>query len=68
MLLYCLLYLCKLLLYFSGVLKLVIDACKEGASARSICELGDKLIIEETSKVYKKEKEMKKGFSFILFV
>jgi len=46
------------------VLKLVIDACKEGESARSICELGDKLILEETNKVYKKEKELKKGIGF----
>ena len=46
----------------------MIDACKEGESARSICELGDKLILEETNKVYKKEKELKKGLSFTLFV
>ena len=26
-----------------------------------LCEKGDKLILEETSKVYKKEKEMRKG-------
>lgn len=45
----------------TGVLKTVIEACKEGASARSICELGDKMILEETGKVYKKEKEVKKG-------
>ena len=40
---------------------MVIEACKDGASARFICEIGDKMILEETSKVYKKEKEMKKG-------
>ena len=33
----------------------------EGASVLSLCEMGDRLILEETSKVYKKEKEMKKG-------
>ena len=43
------------------MLKQVIEECKDGASARSICEIGDKMILEETSKVYKKEKEMKKG-------
>ena len=43
------------------MLKKVIEECKDGASARSICEIGDKMILEETSKVYKKEKEMKKG-------
>ena len=26
-----------------------------------LCELGDQMIVEETKKVYKKEKEMKKG-------
>ena len=35
--------------------------CVAGASVVDLCELGDRLIIEETSKVYKKEKEMKKG-------
>lgn len=29
-----------------------------------ICEYGDKLILEETSKVFKKEKELKKGIAF----
>ena len=32
-----------------------------GAAVVDLCEMGDKLILEETSKVYKKEKEMKKG-------
>jgi len=48
----------------NGVLKRLITECKDGASARGICELGDKLILEETSKVYKKEKELKKGIGF----
>jgi hypothetical protein len=28
---------------------------------REICEFGDSLLTEETSKVFKKEKELKKG-------
>ena len=44
-----------------GVLKQVIEACVPGASVRDVCELGDKLLTEETSKVFKKEKELKKG-------
>lgn len=44
-------------------MKKVIAECKDGASARAICVLGDKLILEETSKVFKKEKELKKGLS-----
>ena len=35
--------------------------CVAGASVVDLCELGDRLIVEETGKVYKKEKEMKKG-------
>ena len=45
----------------AGVLRHVIDKCVVGASVVDLCELGDQMIIEETSKVYKKEKEMKKG-------
>ena len=33
----------------------------EGCNVLTLCELGDRLILEETGKVYKKEKEMKKG-------
>ncbi len=32
-----------------------------GANVMELCEKGDTLILEETSKVYKKEKEMRKG-------
>jgi len=46
------------------VLRSVLEQCVDGASARQICEHGDKLILEETGKVYKKEKEMKKGIGF----
>ena len=39
----------------------VIEKCVAGASVVDLCELGDQMILDETSKVYKKEKEMKKG-------
>ena len=45
----------------AGVLREVIEKCVAGASVVDLCELGDRRLIEETSKVYKKEKEMKKG-------
>ena len=44
-----------------GVLRQVVAKCEVGAAVVDLCEMGDKLILEETSKVYKKEKEMKKG-------
>lgn len=40
----------------------------EGASVRDVCIWGDNLIIEETSKVFKKEKEMKKGIVIRYFI
>ena len=40
---------------------MVAEACVAGAAVVDLCEKGDKLILEETSKVYKKEKEMRKG-------
>lgn len=48
----------------NSILKKLLEECKDGASARDICLLGDKLILEETNKVYKKEKELKKGIGF----
>lgn len=42
----------------------MIDKCVEGASVREICEFGDNLLIEETSKQFKKEKDLKKGIAF----
>ncbi|CAG9835724.1 unnamed protein product [Diabrotica balteata] len=46
------------------VLKQVIDKCIPGASIREICEYGDQLLLDETNKVFKKEKELKKGIAF----
>ncbi|TGZ57886.1 Uncharacterized protein DBV15_07289 [Temnothorax longispinosus] len=46
------------------VLKQVLNKCVVGASVREACEFGDKILTEETSKVFKKEKELKKGIAF----
>lgn len=46
------------------VLVKVIEAAGEGTTARTLCQLGDTLIEEETSKVHKKDKEIKKGIAF----
>jgi len=48
----------------NAILKKIVAEMREGASVRSICILGDKLIIDETGKVYKKEKDLKKGIGF----
>lgn len=45
-------------------LALVLSQCVPGANVREICQAGDQLIIDETNKIYKKEKEMKKGVAF----
>lgn len=45
-------------------LKAVIASCQEGSTVSKICEDGDKLILEETSKIFKKDKELKKGIAF----
>ncbi|EDV96801.1 proliferation-associated protein 2G4 [Drosophila grimshawi] len=45
-------------------LKTVIGLCVNDASVRDICTKGDNLLTEETGKVYKKEKELKKGIAF----
>lgn len=39
----------------------LIEAAKPGVSVLSLCEKGDAFITAETSKVFKKEKEIKKG-------
>ncbi|XP_005184671.1 proliferation-associated protein 2G4 [Musca domestica] len=45
-------------------LKTVIDLCVADASVRDICTKSDNLLTEETNKVYKKEKDLKKGIAF----
>ena len=39
----------------------MVAKCVADAKVIDLCEFGDSRILEETSKVYKKEKEMKKG-------
>ncbi|XP_057375274.1 proliferation-associated protein 2G4-like [Daphnia carinata] len=46
------------------VIQGVIAKCVVGASVRELCSLGDKLLLEETVKVFKKEKDLKKGIAF----
>jgi len=48
----------------NGILKEILTKCVDGASVLSICELGDSKLLEETNKVFKKDKEMKKGIAF----
>lgn len=38
--------------------------CVPDASVRGICVEGDKMLMEECNKVFKKEKTMKKGLAF----
>lgn len=44
-------------------MKKVIDKCVDGAKVLEVCEYGDQLIIEGTNRVFKKEKDMKKGMT-----
>ncbi|NXB16578.1 PA2G4 protein, partial [Rhagologus leucostigma] len=48
----------------AGVLRSVVEAANPGASVLCLCEKGDSMIMEETGKIFKKEKEMKKGIAF----
>ncbi|CAL8366674.1 unnamed protein product [Lota lota] len=45
-------------------LKVVVDAATAGVSVLSLCDMGDAFISTETGKVFKKEKDMKKGIAF----
>lgn len=49
---------------FLAVLKELMKKCVPGAKIVEICEHGDNRIVEETSKLFKREKEMKKGIAF----
>lgn len=49
---------------FTVILKDVVSKCVEGASVSSICEFGDTRLTEETGKVFRKDKEKKKGIVF----
>ena len=46
------------------VLKELVDKCVSGASTVQLCEFSDNRILEETAKIFKKEKHLKKGISF----
>jgi len=46
------------------VLKELMEKCVANTSSVELCSLGDKRIFEETDKVFKKEKTMKKGSAF----
>lgn len=46
------------------VIQAVAEKCVAGTSVREMCSLGDKMLVDETVKVFKKEKEMKKGIAF----
>jgi len=46
------------------VLKSLIEMCKPDETVLNLCETGDRMLLEETSKVFKKEKEIKKGIAF----
>ncbi|CAF0923116.1 unnamed protein product [Didymodactylos carnosus] len=46
------------------VLKEVMDRCVVGASVKDTCIFGDKRLDEETGKVFKKDKDVKKGIAF----
>lgn len=45
------------------VLKEIVEKCVDKTSVMSLCELGDNRLLEETGKVFKKEKNLKKGAS-----
>merc|ERR1712131_74729 len=45
------------------VLKNLIERCVLGVSALELCKIGDDMIVQETDKVYKKEKEIQKGIA-----
>ena len=43
------------------VLRELLADCTPGSSVRELCSSGDKKLLEETSKAYKKDKKMSKG-------
>jgi len=50
------------LLWKTDTLRKIISRCEAGgAMVQELCEFGDKQLCDETAKVFKKEKDMKKG-------
>lgn len=45
-------------------LKAVVEKVQENATVMELCKLGDDIIIGETSSVFKKEKDMRRGVAF----
>ena len=45
-------------------MKELINKCVPNASAVELCQFGDQRLLEETGKLFKKEKNLKKGISF----
>lgn len=54
----------KILLHVAGVLKTLVEKCIVGTNVLELCEEGDRLITDETSKIFKNKKDMKKGVAF----
>jgi methionine aminopeptidase len=52
---------------FLGVLAELQDKCIPDASTVQLCEWSDNKVLEETEKVFKKEKNMKKGIIYLFF-
>ncbi|XP_012679716.1 proliferation-associated protein 2G4b isoform X1 [Clupea harengus] len=44
--------------------RMMVEIAKPGVSVLSLCEKGDAFVMAETSKVFKKEKDIKKGTAF----
>lgn len=47
---------------------MVVEAAVTGTSVLSLCVKGDTFIMEEIGKIFKKEKEMKKGQQIATFI
>lgn len=47
---------------------MVVSAATAGVSVLSLCVKGDAFIMAETGKIFKKEKDMKKGWLLFLFL
>ena len=46
------------------VLQFVIENCRAEKYVLDLCKAGDAMILEETGKIFKKEKGLKKGIAF----
>ena len=49
------------------MLKEVIEKCVPGASTVAVCEFSDNRVLEETAKIFKKEKNLKTGTQLLKF-